>query len=155
MNNLYLIVAMTKNRVIGNNGQMPWHISDDLKLFKKLTSGGVVIMGRKTYESIGKPLPDRENLVISSKVNDIDGCKVFDSILMSVRYAETTGKKIFFIGGAEIYKMVIGIADHMYISHVKEEYDGDTYFPQFNADLWKVIETEDYKDFTWMHYIRV
>lgn len=154
MNKTYIIVAMTKSRVIGKNGKMPWHIPDDLKLFKKLTTGGAVIMGRRTYESIGKPLPDRENIIVSNSLKQADGCKIFDSVLLAMQYAQNTGRRIFFIGGGELYKKTIGIADHLYVSWVKEEYEGDTFFPQIDTKVWKAEESEEYQDFIWTHYKR-
>ena len=154
MKELYLIAAMTKGGVIGKDGKMPWHIPQDLKIFKELTMDNVVIMGRKTFESIGKPLPHRENIVISSSVSEIDGCKVFDSVLKAVQYAQTFDKKIFFIGGAKLYGLVTDIVTHMYISWVKADHNGDTFFPHICFKDWKLEEIADYEEFTLMHYSR-
>ncbi|MGE4318021.1 MAG: dihydrofolate reductase [Deferribacterales bacterium] len=154
MKELSLIVAMTKNGVIGKDNKIPWHIPQDLKLFKELTTGNVVIMGRKTYESIGRPLPNRENIVISNSVKEIEGCLVFDSVLKAVRHAQTLDKGIFFIGGSELYRLVLDIVTHLYISWVKADYCGDTYFPEVCFSEWKMEEVLDFEEFTMMHYSR-
>lgn len=154
MKELYLIAAMDKNRLIGKGGKMPWHIPQDLKLFKEMTSGHIIVMGRKTYESIGKPLPNRVNIIISRKPLEIDGCIVFDSILKAIRYGEGQDKKLFFIGGADIYSQVANIISYMYISKIKDEYEGDTYFPDIDFDRFDVESREDYGDFELIKYSR-
>ena len=149
-----IIVAMTKDRVIGLNGKMPWHISDDLKLFKKLTLGGTVIMGRATYESIGKPLSGRNNIVVSATVTVIPEATVCPTFEAAVEKAEALGRDIFFIGGASIYKQAISVADCMHVSWVKQEYAGDTRFPEFDMRLWIEFEKEEYPEFTHILYHR-
>ncbi|MBI5804958.1 dihydrofolate reductase [candidate division TA06 bacterium] len=149
-----IVVAMTRDRVIGLNGRMPWHISDDLKLFKKITLGGTVIMGRTTFESIGKPLPGRNNIVVSATVKEIPGATVCQGFEKAVKKAEALGSKIFFIGGASIYKQALPLADAMHISWVNQEYAGDTHFPEFNPDLWQEKEKNEYPEFTHVLYQR-
>src|SRR3990172_3667599 len=131
-----IIVAMDKNRVIGKNNKIPWHIAEEVKNFKKLTTGSTVIMGRKTFESIGKPLPKRNNIILSTSMSQIPGvdvCKTFDEgIIMAKSY----GKDIFIIGGGTVYEQAIPFADKMYISYVKGEYDGDAFFPEFDEKEW-------------------
>ncbi len=149
-----IIVAMTRNRVIGLNGKMPWHISDDLKLFKRLTLGGTVIMGRTTFESIGKTLPGRNNIVVSATVKEIPGATVCQDFEKAVKKAEGLERDIFFIGGASIYKQALSLADAMHVSWVKQEYAGDTRFPEFDLALWQEIENNEYPEFTHILYRR-
>lgn len=154
MKELYLIAAMDKNRLIGQNGKMPWHIPQDLKLFKQLTTGHIIVMGRKTYESIGKPLPDRINIVISRKAEIIEGCLVFDSIIKAVQYGENQDRKLFFIGGAEIYSQIANIVSYMFISKIKGSYNGDTYFPDIDFNEFDIEDKMDYTDFELIKYKR-
>lgn len=149
-----IIVAMTKDRVIGLNGKMPWHISDDLKIFKRLTMGGTVVMGRATYESIGKTLSNRNNILLSTKAKEIPGVEVCPTFEKAVEKAEGLGRDLFFIGGASIYKQALPIADWMHISWVKQEYPGDTHFPEFCLDLWQETEKTEYPEFTHITYRR-
>jgi dihydrofolate reductase len=149
-----IIVAMDKNRVIGKDNKLPWHISDDLKNFKKLTTGNTVIMGRRTFESIGKPLPNRYNIVIStslSPTNGVDICKSFDEAIMK---AKSYGKDIFIIGGATVYEQGIQYADKMYISYVKKEYEGDAFFPEFDEKEWHAESKQEFPEFELVTYVR-
>jgi len=150
-----LIVAMTENRVIGKDNSMPWHMPEDLKLFKETTSGNIIAMGRKTYESIGRPLPNRENFVISRSSTSIEGCRVFKSVSDCIEAAKEYDKKLFFIGGGQIYSEVIDVVDELHLSFIKEEFDGDTVFPEIDFDKWKEIETKDFDGFTYIKYIRI
>ena len=129
-----LVVAYSKNRVIGIDGQMPWHLPEDLKHFKELTLNKIVVMGRKTYESIGHPLPNRTNIIISStlKLNE-PNCFTLSTIQEALAYA---GKNdIVFIGGARIYEEALSYVDTMYITEIDKEYHGDTFFPAFDESL--------------------
>ncbi len=151
----YIIVAMTRDRVIGMDNQMPWHLPEDLKLFKKLTAGNTVIMGRKTYESIGKPLPNRSNIVVSRSQMDIPGVVVCPSMAQALNKAEEYGQKIFFIGGAEIYRQALPLADCLYISWLKQDYPGDTKFPEFNETEWEMLSETEYPEFSNVLYKRI
>ena len=128
---LTAVVAMTQDRVIGRNGTLPWHISDELKFFKKTTSGHPVVMGRKTFESIGKPLPKRENLVLT---NDpawhADGVEVIHRPA-DIRDLPLISSQVFVIGGAQVYEFFLPQMTDIIVSHIKEPYEGDTYFPPF------------------------
>lgn len=152
MKELYLIAAMTEKRVIGSDGKIPWHIPQELQLFKKLTTGNIIVMGRKTYESIGRPLPDRVNIVISS--GDIEEVTTCRTILEAVRIGEMSDKKLFFIGGADIYNLTVNIVSHMYISWIKGKYKGDTYFPEIDFLQWREAEKTYFDDFAMVHYTR-
>ncbi len=149
-----IIAAMGKNRVIGKNNKLPWHIADDLKNFKKLTSGNVVVMGRKTFESIGKPLPNRINIVISSSMSETEGIIVCHGVPSALEKARSYNKEIFIIGGATIYQQTIPWADRMYLSYVKGDYDGDAFFPQYDESQWRVEKREDFPDFELVTYVK-
>lgn len=150
-----MIVAYDKNRLIGREGDLPWRIPEDLKKFKEITSGNIVIMGRKTYESIGKPLPNRINMVITrNKDYKPEGVFVFSSIKDALRKASVFHKEIFFIGGQSIYSEILDIVDTMYISHINEEYEGDAYFPEVDFSSWKKDYLEEYDKFDFIRYVK-
>jgi len=137
---LSIIVATDENNAIGKNNKLLWHISEDLKYFKSITSGHPVIMGRKTFESIGKPLPNRTNIVISRNIDlKIEGCIVANSLNEAINTASKINNEYFVIGGESIYKEAINIADTIYLTKVYNVYDADTYFPAID-NTW--IETE-------------
>lgn len=135
-----MIAAMDKNRVIGSDNQMPWHLPDDLKFFKAKTSGKPVIMGRRTFESIGsRPLPNRRNLVITRDVSyRVEGAEIFDSIERAIGSCSAS-EEIIIMGGGQLYQQMMPLADKLYITLVDAEVEGDTLFPQWNLDEW--IET--------------
>ena len=129
------VAAMSSNGVIGNKGQLPWHLSDDLKFFKKLTFGSPVIMGRKTYESIGRPLPGRKNIVISSNANIYDDIEIHQSIEELIDVYKDSTESLFIIGGAQIYSALLNWTKEVYLTYIYKEYSGDTYFPQIDNDF--------------------
>lgn len=149
-----IIAALSKNRVIGKDNKLPWHISDELRKFKQLTTGHTVIMGRKTFESLGKPLPNRNNIVISHSLSPRPAVSVCRDLDEALQKAHSFNRDIYIIGGAALFEQALPRADRMYISHVKKEYDGDTYFPKFNPCDWKVEEVEDYPEFEFVVYAR-
>ena len=123
-----IIVAMSKNRVIGNNNTLIWHLPEDLRRFKELTTGNTIVMGRKTYESIGKPLPNRRSIIITRDTNYlVDGCEVVNSLEEALLLSNSD---CFIIGGGEIYRQAIDIADRLYITTIDKEFEGDTTFPE-------------------------
>ena len=126
-------MAYDRNKLIGKDGKMPWFIDGELRRFRELTTGNVVIMGRKTIEAIGKPLPDRINIVISRDKN-YDGCIMARSFDEAMEKAHKTGLEIYITGGSTVYAPAIDIVDKMYITEIDAEYEGDTYFPDFNED---------------------
>ena len=158
-----IIVAMGQQNQIGLNGTMPWHLSDDLKNFKKLTTGHPVIMGRKTFDSIGKALPNRLNLVITTnpgKVKGYDVCPVAD-LEQAIRQAALTGKEIFIIGGASIYRQSLGMADKLIVTHVDYKGEADTFMPEIDWKKWKIVDRQHFKkderndyDFEVMTYLK-
>jgi dihydrofolate reductase len=136
---LALIVAVARNGVIGKNGGLPWHVSEDLKHFKATTSGHAVIMGRKTYDSIGRPLPKRRNIVVTSQVDaQIPGCEVAGSLDEALASARTSDPCPFIIGGASLYEEALPIATELYMTTIDENVEGDTYFPEDLADFEEV-----------------
>ena len=142
-----LIVAIAQNGVIGFEGGMPWHLSTDLKRFKATTMGKPVIMGRKTFQSIGKPLPGRLNVVISRtdfQMYGIIGCKSLDEALDTSRqWALVNGAdEICIIGGGEIYRQSLPIAGRLYVTHVMIEPEGDTLFPAIDEGEWQILSCE-------------
>jgi dihydrofolate reductase len=139
-----MIVAVSENGVIGVDNKLPWYIPDDLKRFKKLTTGNVVIMGRKTYDSIGKPLPNRMNIVVSRNKNlTIKGCLVVNSMVQAIQKAGTD-KDIFIIGGGEIYNKGFIFADRIYLTRIHQEVKGGTTFPEIDTE-WCWVEKENIK----------
>lgn len=141
---LSIIVAMDENGVIGKNGKIPWHLSADLKRFKSLTMGHPIIMGRKTYESIGEPLPGRTNIVVSRNRSFFaDGCVARHSFEEAVELAESTGiGKIFAVGGEEIYRTALPVAQEIYLTLVKASFEGDVFFPELNPERWFLANSE-------------
>ncbi len=137
------IVAMDTNRVIGKNNQLPWHLPEDLKFFKRTTMGHKIAMGRKTYESIGRPLPGRDNLIITRQRGyQANGCKVFYSMNDFIHYCRGQHEEIFVIGGAEIFSETFAYADRLYITRIHHQFEGDTFFPEFNLNDWLLVSSE-------------
>ncbi|MFO7840886.1 MAG: dihydrofolate reductase [Fidelibacterota bacterium] len=149
-----IIVAMTKQGVIGKGNALPWHLPEDLRHFKRETAGNTVIMGEKTYLSIGRPLPKRNNIVISPGLGSDDRITVCRDLDSALEKARLTGKKIFIIGGAYTYDKALPYADYLYISHVKKDYEGDVFFPKINFDDWIKESSEEYEDFIFTKYKR-
>lgn len=143
---IVIIVAYSKNRVIGKSGLIPWHIGSDLQLFKKLTSNHSIIMGRETFESIGKPLPKRENMVLSRKEMKREGVLSFSNIATAIAYCHAKHKKrLFCIGGGTIYEQMLPISTHLFISEVDTWVaHGDTFFPKVNFERWNCISQRRY-----------
>lgn len=149
MAKLSLIVAMTESRVIGVNNHLPWNIPEDLKRFKQITLGHPIVMGRKTFESIGKPLPKRTNIVItrdkSYRVEGAAVCHSFEEALDWARKAEGA-EEVFAIGGSEIFKLAIPLAWRIYLTEVKWPFEGDTFFPSFDEEQFREVQTEKLSD---------
>lgn len=141
-----LIVAMSANRVIGVDGGMPWHLSDDLRRFKRLTLGHHVLMGRRTFDSIGRPLPDRTNLVLSRRAAAIPGVTVVGSFDEALRCAHDAGDdELFVAGGGEVYRMTLPYVHRAYLTIVHTTVEGDVTFPEIDFDRgWTVIEEIDH-----------
>jgi len=126
------IAAMSRNRVIGAGGTIPWHLSEDLKFFKRTTLGHIIVMGRKTYDSIGRPLPGRESWVVS-RAGEIAGVRVFRDVNNVAEPGD--GREVFVIGGAQIYAALLPRCAELYLTLVKREVEGDTFFPPFEEEF--------------------
>jgi dihydrofolate reductase len=141
---LSLIVAMDQKGVIGRDNALPWRLSSDLQHFKAVTMGKPIIMGRKTHDSIGKPLPGRRNLVITrNPVYNAPGCEVCTSLDEALAKCQTESETVI-IGGRDIYEAAIKKADRIYLTEVHADVDGDTWFPVFDWSEWKKIEQQDF-----------
>ncbi len=143
---LSLIVAMATNRAIGLNNKMPWHLSADLKKFKQITMGSPILMGRKTYESIGRPLPGRSNIIISRNPDyQQPGCTVFNSIDQAIASCQQYDE-VFIIGGATFYQATLALADKLYLTEINKSFAADTFFPAINKNEWTEVAREDISD---------
>lgn len=144
---IIIIAATGKKRELGLGGKIPWHLPEDLQNFKKVTMGRHIIMGRKTYESLGRPLPGRVNLVVSSTMADTSGVKVFKTLEEALRFAESNGEtEAFICGGAKIYEEALSKASFMYLTQVDYEGKADTFFPEFESGDWEpVMKTTEHE----------
>lgn len=136
-----LIVAKSLNNVIGKNNALPWHLKDDLQNFKKVTHGHHILMGRKTFDSIGKALPGRVSLVVSNEPKAVSENVIwFNSIFRAIKHAERNGEtELFIIGGAKIYKYALSLVDRIYLTEINAEIEGDVFFPQLSTKNWKKV----------------
>lgn len=141
---LSMIVATANNRIIGKDNDMPWHLPADLAYFKKTTLGKPIIMGRKTYESIGRPLPGRQNIVISRDINyNAEGVNTVTSVDAALALVKGT-EEVMVIGGGAIYKHCLPAADRLYITHIDAEIEGDTQFPSYDTDIWNKVKSDKF-----------
>lgn len=146
------IAAMSANRVIGNKGKIPWHIPEDFKWVKQCTQGQVIAMGRKTYESMGRPLPNRENIVISRTAGEIPGCRVLPSL--DALEAYQTDREIWIFGGSQIYAAALDRINELYLTVVQGIYEGDAFFPPFEDQFEQpemLREEPEYKILKYIH----
>lgn len=142
MNKLSIVVAISENNAIGKNNQLLWHLPADLKHFKAITSGHPIIMGRKTYDSIGRPLPNRRNIVITRQTNlTIPNVELVNSLQEAIALCEAENE-VFVIGGAEIYKHALALTNRIYLTVVHQNYEADTFFPELKENEWKEIAKE-------------
>lgn len=145
-----IIVAIGNNNEIGKNNKLLWHIPEDLKKFKEITQEKTVVMGKNTFKSIGKILPNRNNIVLSKNLQNINNKKnleIYDDFLKIIKKYKNSVEEVFIIGGAQIYKkaLELGIVEKLYISHIDfSDNEADTYFPEINYNVWKKVEEERY-----------
>lgn len=140
-----LVAAVARNGVIGRGGELPWRLPDDLAHFKKVTLGKPVVMGRRTYESIGRPLPNRLNLVLSRSAKEIPGCTVVRSADEAIAAAEAKGaRELWVIGGEAVYAAFLPRADVLELTHVDAEVEGDARFPRFERGAWREAGASDH-----------
>jgi len=138
-----IIVAIAENNAIGKNNQLLWHLPADLKHFRVITSGHTIIMGRKTFDSVGKPLPNRRNIVVTRQDIKIEGCEVVKSIDEAIALCEGEDE-VFIGGGAEIYRQAMDKTNRIYLTIVHKAFDADTFFPEIDYKKWVETEREDY-----------
>ena len=156
-----IIVAIAENNAIGKGNQLLWRMPADLKHFKNATTGHTVIMGRKTFDSVGKPLPNRRNIIITRNTDlNIDGAEVVSSLEKAISLCDQN-EEVFIVGGAEVYKMAMPITDKIYLTVIHSVFDADTFFPEIDQEIWKETEVADNKadeknpfDYTFSTYIR-
>jgi len=139
-----IIVAIGENHAIGKNNQLLWHMPNDLKHFKDITSGRTIIMGRKTFDSVGKPLPRRRNIVVTRQDITIPGCEVVKSIEDGLALCKDEDE-VFIGGGAEIYKLAMHLTDRIYLTVIHKSFDADTFFPEIDKTEWKEVKREDFE----------
>ncbi|HWZ14883.1 MAG TPA: dihydrofolate reductase [Mucilaginibacter sp.] len=139
-----IIVAISENHAIGKNNQLLWHLPGDLKHFKDTTTGHTIIMGRKTFDSVGKPLPNRRNIVITRQPITIEGCEVVNSVEAALALCKDEDE-VFIGGGAEIYKLAMHLTDRIYLTIVHQHFDADTFFPEIDMTEWKEVSHEDHE----------
>jgi len=155
MKPLAIVAAVASNRGIGYRGKLPWNIPEDLKHFKSVTMGHAIIMGRKTWDDIGRPLAGRRNIVVSTRPNlALPGVEVFETLEQAIDAARRTDGEPCVIGGASIYGLALAIATKMYITEVHRDVEADTYFPEFDKSAWRettrrVAETQGVEFVTW------
>ncbi|PWS26087.1 dihydrofolate reductase [Pedobacter yonginense] len=138
-----IAVAVGKNSEIGKNNQLLWHMPADLKYFKQTTSGHTVVMGRKTFDSVGRPLPNRRNIVITRDASlKIDGVEVVNSLNEALNITQSEEKPVFIIGGAEIYHQALPKTNMLYLTTIHETFDADTFFPVINRNEWDTVSSE-------------
>lgn len=143
--NISIIAAVSRNNVIGHKNALPWHLPEDMKYFQKITMGKPVIMGGKTFESIGKALPKRTNIILSKDEKyKASGCVIAHSIEEALKIASKENKEIMIIGGESTYKQFLPLANKMYLTFIDADFKGDTYFPEYNKKEWKEIERTDH-----------
>lgn len=139
-----IVVAIAENHAIGKDNKLLWHLPNDLKHFKEITSGHTVIMGRKTYDSVGRPLPNRRNIIITRQPIEIEGCEVVNSVEAALALCAGT-PEVFIVGGAEIYKQVMHLTDKIFLTIVHANIEGDTYFPEIEPAIWKETQRQDHE----------
>ena len=140
------IFAMSENRVIGKNNKLPWHLPADLKFFKATTLHHPILMGRKTYDSIGKPLPQRTSIIITRQPDyQVPGTLVVNSLSEGIKEAQRINRDIFIIGGAEILKEALPLIDTMYLTFIQATFDGDVFYPEYNEQEWQEVWREDHQ----------
>jgi dihydrofolate reductase len=154
---IIIIVAAAENRVIGKNNTLPWSIKGNLAHFKEMTTGYPCIMGRKTWESLPKkPLPGRQNIIVSKMMSaeNSPDVKIFSSLLSAIEYCAGY-EKVFICGGESIYKQALPLADKIDYTLIRGQYEGDTFFPEIDASVWKKTDSVDFDDFSFISYSKV
>ena len=151
-----IVAAVAANGVIGRGGGLPWYLPDDLRHFKEVTLGGTLVMGRRTYESIGRPLPGRETIVVTRRADwSEEGVEVAHSLGEALAAAADRGGDVFVVGGGEIYAQAVPFADVMELTEIHDEPEGDTYFPSVDWSEWRQTRREEHDGYAFARYQRV
>ena len=148
------IVAMDPHRLIGDKGKLPWHFSEDLQFFKRTTLGHPIVMGRKTFASLPRPLPGRKNVVLSRSMPPTEGVTLFSNLKELLTWETKNAQDLFIIGGAEIYQLLFPYLEELFVTHVHQEFVGDTFFPAWEEDFDSGEILEEHPDFTIKRYFR-
>ena len=142
-----LVAAIASNNVIGKENSLPWSIPEDLKRFKQMTSGHTILMGRKTFDSIGRPLPNRQNIVMTKDENfEREGIKVINGLDEALELIKKSNEDVFVIGGSKIYELFEPVANSLAITRILKDFEGDAFFPDINWDLWQIEKEENFFD---------
>ena len=142
-----LVAAIASNNVIGKENSLPWNIPEDLKRFKQMTSGHTILMGRKTFDSIGRPLPNRQNIVMTKDENfEKEGIKVINDFDEALELIKESNEDVFVIGGSKIYELFEPVANTLAITRILKDFEGDAFFPDINWDLWQIEKEENFFD---------
>ena len=142
-----LVAAIASNNVIGKENSLPWNIPEDLKRFKQMTSGHTILMGRKTFDSIGRPLPNRQNIVMTKDENfEREGIKVINNFDEALELIKESNEDVFVIGGSKIYELFEPVANSLAITRILKDFEGDAFFPNINWDLWQIEKEEKFFD---------
>ena len=142
-----LVAAIASNNVIGKENSLPWNIPEDLKRFKQMTSGHTILMGRKTFDSIGRPLPNRQNIVMTKDENfEQEGIKVINDFDEALELIKESNEDIFVIGGSKIYELFEPVANSLAITRILKDFEGDAFFPDINWNLWQIEKEENFFD---------
>ena len=142
-----LVAAIASNNVIGKENSLPWNIPEDLKRFKQMTSGHTILMGRKTFDSIGRPLPNRQNIVMTKDENfEKEGIKVINDFDEALELIKESNEDIFIIGGSKIYELFEPVANTLAITRILKDFEGDAFFPDINWELWQIEKEENFFD---------
>ena len=152
---MIVISAMSKDRVIGSGNGMPWNVPAEYQQYLRFVSGQTVIMGRISYEIFGPDLPEGTTAIVISRSATIDGVTVVKSLEEALAFAEGIGKTVFVAGGGSIYSQAVPLAAEMYLSTIKGDFEGDAYFPEFDANDWEITEERDEAEFVFRRYRRV
>jgi dihydrofolate reductase len=142
-----LVAAIASNNVIGKENSLPWNIPEDLKRFKQMTSGNTILMGRKTFDSIGRPLPNRQNIVMTKDENfEREGIKVINGLDEALELIKKSNEDVFVIGGSKIYELFEPVANSLAITRILKDFEGDAFFPDINWNLWQIEKEEKFFD---------
>ncbi len=151
---IILVAAMTRSRVIAKNNKLPWRIKEEGEHYLGLVKGKTIIVGRRTFELMKKPIPGSHLIVLSGSNSPVKGAEVFKTLDGALARSKKYGDDVYVIGGANVFSETIGIADKMCLSYIKKNYEGDKFFPEINMDQWMVESREDFPEFEYVVYLR-